>query len=157
MANVKTKTDKWLASTITALIRKYDDMGLRASGKYAESLTPFTEFREGGFKIGVRAAKHSLYMERGIVAQSNPSPDKAKQLYPVILQWIKDKGLGFDNSAAFRIALSIVYKGVKVPNRYNKGDVVSSVITRNRIDDLLKSVGLVLREDIKSSVIKEFK
>lgn len=149
--------NSWLDGTIVALVQKYDSLGLRASGSYAQSLEKFIEFREGGARLGIKAAAHARYMEEGTVAQSNPSPEKAKKIYPLILKWIADKGLGFSNQRAFAIALKIVYSGTRVPNKYNSGGVVSSVITEQRIGVLLKSLGLVFQREIRSDIIKAFK
>lgn len=149
--------ESWLAKTRLALIDNYDRMGLRASGSYAESLEPYYNFKAGSLKVGMLAAQHSIYMEQGTGPQTDPSPEKAKKLYPAILQWIEDKGLGFDNQRAFRIALSIVYNGITVPNAYNSGDVVSSVVTRTRINELIRELGIARVEQTKSDVIQIFK
>ncbi len=157
MSKINNIANNWVTLTITALISKYDEMGLRASGKYASSLSPIIRDVPGKLTVIIEAAKHAYYMEHGTVAQSNPSPDAAKKLYPIILQWIEDKGLGFDKGRAFAICLSIVYKGVKVPNQHNTGGVISSVITKKRISELTKGLGMILSKNIKSDVIKIFR
>lgn len=152
--NTETTVDNWVSETITALIEKYDSMGLRASGKYERELEPLVNYRDGGVNIKIMGAYHSQFMENGRPANTAPSVDAAKKLYPIILQWIKDKGLSFDKSAAFRIALKIVYKGIKVPNKYNDVGVISSVITQSRIDELIRGLGLAHVNETRSKIIK---
>jgi len=50
-----------------------------------------------------------------------------------------------------------VYKGIRVPNKYNPGGVISEVVTEQRMRDLARSLGRNILLDFQSSVIKDLK
>ena len=139
------------------LIANYDRQGLRASGKFARSLEPVITERPHGYNIKMKAARHSYFMEHGRRPNTEKSPAAAKRLYPIIKQWVQDKGLPFDNRRVFAICLKIVYKGIRVPNRYNPGGVISEVVTEQRMRQLASSLGRNILLEFQSFVIKELK
>ncbi len=106
------------------LIANYDKLGLRASGKFADSL----EYKIQGNKLTMYGAYHSLIMENGRSSGGFP-PLK------LIEEWIETKkGLPAifvekKKQFAFIIARKIAKEGIKVPNKYNKGKVISDVVT----------------------------
>ncbi len=139
------------------LIAKYDQYGLRASGKYAEELeaeiTP-TNLRMWG-------AHHSTYMENG----RDSGPADYRKLAPFMLQWIEVKqGLPSifyekKHSMAFAIAHKVANEGIKVPNEFNKGEVVSLVVNdflANDIALLLDFLGEEMTGPITSGIVKLF-
>jgi len=155
--NINETITEWMEETRVSLITEYDRQGLRASGSFANSLEPEIKQSNKGYRAVMKAANHAFFMENGRRPNQIKSPEQAKRLYPIISQWVKDKGLGFDKGHIFAICLKIVYEGIKVPNRYNPGGVVSNVVTRDRIDVLMKKIGFGFQEQIKSDVIKAFK
>lgn len=106
------------------LIANYDKLGLRASGKFADSL----EYEIKGNKLTMYGAYHSIFMENGRGSGGFP-PLKA------IEEWIEvKKGLPAifvekKKQFAFIIARKIAREGIKVPNQHNAGKVVSDVVT----------------------------
>lgn len=106
------------------LITNYDKLGLRASGKFAESL----DYEIKGNKLTMYGAKHSIFMENGRGPGGFP-PLKA------IENWIETKhGLPAifvekKKQFAFIIARKIAREGIKVPNQHNAGNVISDVVT----------------------------
>lgn len=155
--NINGIIDSWMEETRVALIVEYDRQGLRASGSYAESIEPFVSKSDRGYKAIMKAAYHSQFMESGRNPNTEKSVEAAKRLYPVIIQWVEDKGLGFDKGHIFAICLKIVYEGIKVPNKYNPGGVVSNVISKDRVDILMNKIGESFQSQIKSDIIKQFK
>ena len=113
--------DIWMNQTKIDLISEYDRQGLRAAGKYADSLEPIVKERGGGYNLQMLGARHSEFMQNGREPNKVKSPEQAKRLYPIIKQWVSDKGLNFDNGHIFAICLKIVYEGIKVPNKFNQG------------------------------------
>jgi len=155
--NINDLITEWMEETRVSLIIEYDRQGLRASGSYAESLEANVQDKKTSFKAVMKAARHSEFMENGRPPNSAPSPEAAKRLYPIILQWVKDKNLTFDRGHVFAICLKIVYHGIAVPNKYNPGGVVSNVVTKDRIDILIDKIGNVFKSEIKSDVIRQLK
>src|SRR5690554_376832 len=139
------------------LIAGYDRHGLRASGSFARSLEPVITERPHGYNIKMKAARHSYFMENGRRPNAEKSPAAAKRLYSIIKQWVQDKGLPFDNRRVFAICLKIVYKGIRVPNRYNPGGVMSEVVTEQRMRQLVRSLGRNILMEFQSFVIKDLK
>lgn len=152
--NITELVTEWMEETRVALITEYDRQGLRASGSYAKSLEPVVNKTNSGYRAVMKSANHAYWMQNGRQPNKIKSPEAAKRLYPIISEWVKDKGLGFDKGHIFAICLKIVYEGILVPNRYNPGGVVSNVVTRDRIDILMKKIGIGFQEQIKSDVIK---
>lgn len=139
------------------LIAKYDELGLRASGKYAEELE--TEITPTNLRM--YGAQHSTYMENG----RDSGPADYRKLAPFMLQWIEVKQ-GLPNifyekkhSMAFAIAYKVANEGIKVPNEYNKGQVVSSVVNEFLANDLvilLEFLGEEMTGPITSGIVKLF-
>lgn len=115
---------KYLERFKKDLIANYDRLGLRASGKFADSL----EYEINGNKLTMYGSHHSLFMESGRGSGGFP-PLKA------IEEWIEVKrGLPAifvekKKQFAFIIARKIAREGIKVPNQYNEGKVISDVVT----------------------------
>lgn len=139
------------------LIAKYDELGLRASGKYADELeaeiTP-TNLRMWG-------AHHSTYMENG----RDAGPSDYRKLAPFMLEWIEVKeGLPSifyekKHSMAFAIAHKVANEGITVPNEFNRGEVISAVVNdflANDIVILLDFLGEEMSGPITSGIVKLF-
>jgi hypothetical protein len=52
-------------------------------------------------------------------------------------KWVEDKGIAAN---PFAVAQKIAREGIRVPNRYNAGDVVAKVINAQRIQQLAEQV-----------------
>jgi hypothetical protein len=150
----------WLASVQTDLIKNYDRLGLRASGRWANSLEPFTEITDKGIRTGILGQEYTGALENG----RRPTTGNAgtPTLREEIRIWIDQKGITpkddiSKDSLAFLIARKIHREGIKVPNKYNAGGLVSDVVTRARIKELSDQLSLFYIESFSSNVIKEFK
>ncbi|WP_407324034.1 hypothetical protein R5O24_02810 [Tenacibaculum maritimum] len=137
------------------LIKKYDELGLRASGKYEDEL----EVQVKGNTLTMWGAYHSIFMESGRGSGGFP-PRKA------IEDWIETKdGLPpifkeKKRQFAFIIARKIAEEGITVPNEYNKGKVVSEVLEgflANDIYEMLDELGLIWTRRITSDIKQIFK
>lgn len=131
-----------------ALIENYDKLGLRASGAFAESL----EYTIKRNKLVMYGAKHAGAMEGGI----RPSNHKYGPV-GAIMKWIETKkGLPSifvekKKQFAFAIAKKIAKEGIRVPNEYNAGNVISDVVELylgNLIFDLYEEIGTDYINDI---------
>lgn len=106
------------------LIANYDKLGLRASGKFAESLN----YEIKGEKLTMYGSHHSLYMENGRGAGGFP-PLRAIEEWIEVKQGLPAIFVEKKKQFAFIIARKIANEGIKVPNKYNEGKVISDVVT----------------------------
>lgn len=117
------------------LIKKYEELGLRASGSYEEEL----EAVVNGNKLTMLGANHSQFMENGR-GQGSAPPSK------IIEEWIENKrGLPSEflenkKQFAFIIARKIALEGIKVPNENNPGRVVSEVVDEFLAEDIFEMI-----------------
>lgn len=148
---------KYLEVLKEKLIRKYDELGLRASGKYEDELEGV--LTSSGFIMF--GAKHSEYMERG-----RGTGGDYKKLAPIISEWIDVKTslpeffTENKESLSFAIAYKIANEGIKVPNQFNKGEVVSSVVNdflAKDVETLIEEIGLVYFTRFESEISNIFK
>lgn len=140
------------------LITKYDELGLRASGKYEKALEAIVT-KSSMIMYG---ANHSYFMEKG----RGTGPDDYRKAAPFAKEWIENKkGLPAvfyekKESIAFAIAHKWANEGIQVPNKYNKGKVVSDVVddfVKVHIPEMLKELGLVFLSSIQSDLANIYK
>lgn len=115
----------------------YIAKGLKASGNFGEEL----KLTVTGNNAKITAPRYVGAMEGGRVAGKRPP-------LAVIRQWIEDKnrqGANIPLGAAYPIAKAIGEFGIKVPNRYNPGGVVSDVLTPARIIQLQKDIVTIIK------------
>lgn len=153
---------KYLEILRIKLIKKYDELGLRASGKYADALEAKTEPN----KLIMFGSPHSGVMEFGRRAGKFPPYNPETGTFDQIAEWIETKqGLPAifkekKKQYAFLIARKIAREGIRVPNEYNKGEVISSVVDdflANDISLMLEELGDIFLARIKSDVLQIFK
>ena len=146
---------KYLESLRLKLIAKYDELGLRASGSYAEELEGSVQ----GNKIIMYGANHSEYLEHGRTSGKFPPISKIEDwidIKPGLPSIFREKKKQF----AFLIARKIANEGIKVPNEYNKGKVISDVVDSflaNDIEQMLDELGNVFLARIKVDILQIFK
>ena len=142
---------KYLERLRLKLIAKYIELGLRASGDYEQELEPVVD----GDKMTMLGAFHSQFMEHGREPGKFP-PRKA------IEDWIDTKSSlpaqfrEKKSQFAFLIARKIAKEGIKVPNEYNQGEVVSSVVNdflANDLQEMFDEFGDIYFKRIQSDVV----
>lgn len=118
------------------LIKAYDAKGMRASGKFADSL----EVKINGLNAQLWGEDYAQQLETGRRAGKFP---------PIVAieQWIKDKGIANRiqgqisiSSLAFLIARKIAREGWK-REEYGGVELISGVITDARIQKIIDEVG----------------
>ena len=131
------------------LIKAYDAKGMRASGKFAESL----EVRVNGLTAQLWGESYAQQLETGRRAGSFP-PISA------IEQWIKDKGIASRiqgeisiSSLAFLIARKIAQRGWK-REEYGGVELISEVVTDVRIQKIIDEVGVEQAMIYSTEIIK---
>lgn len=137
--------------TINKLIASYVKAGLRAFGEFERGLK--SEVTDKSLKI--TAPYHARIMEDGRKAGKFPPPAE-------ILKWVRlgkivKRGDITDEQLAFLIGRKIARDGIKVPNKYNVGNVISSVLTDGSIDSLISDITDMTIENISLEMLKSFK
>ena len=74
-------------------------------------------------------------------------------IYVKLLEWMKVKGVTDINP--WMAARKIVREGIKVPNKYNKGGVISGVINEKWIDDLNDKIFAVQNETFMDAITSD--
>ena len=122
------------------LIAAYDQKGMRASGRWADSLEVV---QDNPFNVKIIGLDYSQQLESGRSAGGMP-PISA------IEQWIKDKNIFAQvernisiTSLAFAIAKKIQREGWDREG-YGGVDLISDVVTPKRIQDIIYKVGAEL-------------
>lgn len=139
---------EWLEELRVDLIAKYNELGLKASGNYEKELKAENTDK----KAVMIAPRYAEMMEIG--RRPGTAPPRS-----AIEKWIDDKGLKYDipkSSLAFLIQRKIKRDGIKVPNKYNAGGVISSVITEDRINALINKLTFVQVGKITNEIYKMF-
>ena len=153
---------KYLEILRKKLIKKYDELGLRASGKYADELEPSILPN----KMIMLGSLHSGVMETGRRSGKFPPYNPATGTFDEIAEWIETKsGLPAifkekKKEFAFLIARKLANEGIKVPNTFNKGNVISAVVDDFLAVDIakmLEELGDVWLITIKADILKLFK
>jgi len=130
------------------LIAKHKQLGMKASGKWIDSLETKVS-SDKGVLIGEDYTEQLQY-------------GRAKGKFPpidMIKKWIVSKGLTYDipiNSLAFLIARKISREGWK---RKDHGGVelVSQVITPKRIDSIINRVGIEMTLNVVDMIENTYK
>jgi len=146
---VKQTISEWLDESQSLMVDRYNALGFRASGNWEKSLSTEVTESAGKYHGKLEGANYTYWLEHGRKAGKYP-PIKA------IRQWIDDKGIIPDgiskNSLAFLIARKIATEGTKA-----RPGLVSDVLTKNRIDQLFKDIGMSFINQVRSDVLKTFK
>ncbi|MGV3556919.1 hypothetical protein [Larkinella arboricola] len=117
---------------------------LVASGKSAASLRRQV-IRNGSIAtLQIHGAAHWRFQQQG----RRPGTGKKMpgKLYRAIKEWVRIKGIDIN---PFLIARKIHREGIRVPNPYNPGGVLSEPLAPKRATGLLK---LALRSDLVKSI-----
>lgn len=158
MLSSKDTIEFWLGHVKSDMITSYVQKGLKASGKWEQSLETKVSETSTGYEAVITGQKYTGAMLYGRSANTNQSPESIKAWIgwagsTFIAQWVKDKGL---NLNPYAVAGKIAKKGIKVPNQYNDGEFLKDVINDERIKELGKDLGKEMLNNVSSDVIKDF-
>jgi len=151
--------NKWLSEMKRDLISNYDKLGLRASGDWAKSLEEFQKISDSTIKAGILGNDYTVYLEQGRRPNRNQSPEALRAWVgyagsTFLKEWVDKKGI---NVNPYAVAWKIAREGWEVPNRHNKGGLVSDVVNRSKMIDLIRSIGNYFISSFRSDVINKFK
>lgn len=129
------------------IFESYISKGLVASGEFGRGL----KVNDLGNRVTITAPKHTIQMEQGRKVGAFPPVSAIKK-------WIQDKnrisGTNIPEEAAFAIAYVIKRDGIKVPNKFNSGTVVSDVLNEQRVKRLTTDFYAILRAKISNILLK---
>ena len=156
---IETIINTWLDGVEVDLVDNYNRLGLRASGRWANSLEQFNEGTGGQYRIGIKGEQYTNQLENGRRPNSRQDKDSIRRWVgwagsTFIKKWVDDKGL---NISPYAVAYKIAQEGWKVPNKHNAGGLVSDVVTSKRIEELNKSMSIFFVDTFKSNVIAALK
>ena len=120
------------------LIKKHNELGMKASGQFENELEVFYEESQDRFKTIVKGIDYTQQLQFG------RKPGKFPPIAQ-IEQWIKDKGISFVErdiklkQLAYLIARKIAREGTKY---FQQGgtDLVDSVVTDERFERILRRI-----------------
>lgn len=145
------------------IVKEYDRLGLRASGKFEKEIEAQATDK-GGKVLG---SFHSTFMRFGRGPTRGTGRVPGGSLREVIRKWIDDKRIQprptdtgretTKDQLAFLIARKIHREGIDVPNPYNAGGLVSNVFTPARIASILAKVGPQYYGEARDGILKTLK
>jgi len=149
----------WVDGIIEELQKEYVQQGRKASGNWGRELESKIVENAASINIKILAPEYTGAFEFGRSKSSGGVKGQGK-LKDIIEKWIENKNISYSGitkkSLAFVIARKIHREGIKVPNDYNKGGLVTSVITDKKIAELGKSLQGMYVASIKSDLIKQW-
>lgn len=151
--------DKWLLGVKVDLAANYNRLGLRASGNWEKQLEPFNNQIGGFIKAGMLGADYTGEISIGRSPNKNQSEEAIKKWVgwagnTIIKQWVEDKGLDI---SPFAVAYKIARKGWEVPNKHNRGGLVTDVVNSKRVDKLNKELAIFTIGEIKQDLKRKIK
>lgn len=122
------------------LIRRYEELGMKASGAWEQSLQVQTDEVAGLLKGTISGEGYTYYMQHG---------RKAGNLPPIaaIEQWIRARGIQpiekkmKVSGLAWAIAKKIAREGTKRSRNEDKPAFIDEVITGERVQEIINKVG----------------
>lgn len=150
---------EWGEENRILLINKYNELGLRASGQWAESLTEGTEQKGGAIIATMVGEDYTGALTDGRSPNRDQS-DAAIRAWvgwagsTFLDDWVKDKGLSIN---PYAVAYKIAREGWEVPNPHNAGgllDVVNAAriqIAKDRLGEFFTAtIGETMINNLKS-------
>lgn len=152
---------KEFESLKTDIIALYDAKGMRASGDFANSLKVEVTSDQSGSTAILHGNSYAEQLDSGREPTKNGNTG-GPTVYEQILEWIVDKGIQpIENdisisSLAFLITRKIHRDGWK-REKHGGVDLISGVITPQRVQQIIEKVTVVNITDITSKITSLYK
>ncbi len=146
---------KYLEELKTKLIEEYKNLGLKASGEYERGL----EYEVEDNVLRMEAPYHSWFMEHGREPSKKFPPRKAIENWIEVKDGLPSVFKEKKKQFAYLIARKIAEEGIKVPNKFNKGEVISKIVNEflgKTVYKMIDELGIIYLHKIKSDILKEF-
>jgi len=150
---------QWIEEAKLRIVKQYNDLGLKASGKFERDIEDIVEVEPKGLRLAVLGVNYSAVMVSGRMANKDQSPEGLRKFVgwagnTILKQWVQDKGLTI---SPFAVAYSIARKGIMVPNQYNSGALLDTAATEGDLNALGIAIGTAKIVEIRSDIIKRLK
>lgn len=154
---IKDQISDWLTGLVNDLVSNYTRLGLKASGNWEKELESEVEEKAQGFRFKILGANYTYWLEHGRGPNVNQSKEALRRFVgwagsTFLKDWVKHKKLDIN---PYSVAYKIAKHGIKVPNRFNPGKLISNVITDNRINELIKQVSYIFSMNIIEDIRKK--
>ena len=132
------------------IIKKYDELKMRASGNFAKTTTVEQE----GTKTSITAPHYAEQMVKGSPPGTKVSVDKIKK-------WIKDKGINpvikeMNTTGLAKLIVEKINKEGTRAFRQGGTDLLDSVVTPERVQNILDIVGISYTDSITKNIQKMY-
>lgn len=147
--------EKWAENTKQSFIDYYQSSGIKASGNWANELDYQIEISDFNIKVRFLGASYTEQLVNGRRPNQKSSKEDLKAWVgwagsTFLKEWVNQKGIPAN---PFAVAWKIAREGWKIPNAYNKGDLVSNVLTLDKAKELAQIIGNSIVDDIKLKII----
>ena len=145
-----------LQSVVKDIIADYDRKNMRASGNFEKSLEVIVEGNDINVKGKILGANYAEQLNSGRGKTGSGDIKPSRNFVSIIEKWIEDKRIKSDlkpSALAYIIARSIHIRGWK----RTQVDLISDVITPQRIQSILNKVGDAYADFIVSTITTELK
>jgi hypothetical protein len=158
MSDLKSQISFFLDTLIKELTDNYVKTGRKASGKWPSGLEKKITENNNSINAKLLGYRYTGALINGRKPNTKQDDDSIKRFVgwagsTFLKEWVEDKKV---NASPYAIAYKIAREGIKIPNEYNKGDLLSNVITEKKIDDFADSLGKIFIKKVNSDVMKEF-
>jgi len=145
----------WLDERVKEL-KDNVDKNFKATGKTRDSIVSKIE----GDSAIIEGSSILEFGEFGRRKTQKVTAKGTGTLRDIIREWIDVKGItprdGISkDSLAFLITRKIHRDGIKVPNKYNEGAILSNVLNEKAIQELLDEFGAVLVGEFESDILTQ--
>jgi hypothetical protein len=152
--DIREQLQIWLKQSEELLAYNYNKSGLRSSGNFENSID--STIIENNDKLTgiIYGASYVHQMVNGRKPGKFPPLD-------AIRNWVRQKGIVSEkiseNSLVYLISRKIAKEGIKVPNFYNDGNLLTQTFTDERINELYKLVGKTILVNLKDDLSEKIK
>jgi hypothetical protein len=152
--SVQTRIEAALVDLQRDLVLNYDKLGLRASGKWANELENFYNETGTGYRFGILGAQYTDVLQNGRRKNTKQTKESLRAWVgwagsTFLKDWVEQKGI---QVSPFAVAWKIAREGVKVPNAFNSGGLVSDVINDEAIEKFAEIIRFSIIESVSSDV-----
>lgn len=149
---------QWIEDAQQRIVKQYNDLGLKASGKFERDIENKVEVVPQGLQMVVLGVPYSGIMVSGRNANSDQSKEGLRKFVgwagsTILKDWVNDKGLSI---SPFAVAYKIAKKGILVPNQYNSGALLDTAATDEDLNELGRMIGREKISEIRRDVTKQF-
>lgn len=152
-------TKEWGDDNRILLINKYNELGLKASGQWAQTLNDETTESGGVITTTMEGEDYTGAIAYGRSPNQDQSEEGIKAWVgwagsTFIKDWVENKGI---SASPYAVAYKIARRGWDVPNAHNAGGLLDDVVNKSRVQILMDRLGEFYVSNISEAIIKSLK